>query len=241
MLVANEAAAGAQGMQSVPGGLYFAPVANAARAAQPVVSFWLDERAVTNAEFLAFVRAHARWRRSNVPRALADEAYLSSWEGDLELGATTHTEQPVTFVSWFAASAYCRSIGKRLPSEAEWELAANPPEPDPLARARARSRILAFYARPRGAVPRAGLTSPNSFGLRDLHGLVWEWVAENGGELGVGSESAAGSEDRFCGGGAEGARDADDYATFMRFAFRESLAPSYALHHLGFRCAKSAP
>ncbi|HEU4431586.1 MAG TPA: formylglycine-generating enzyme family protein, partial [Myxococcota bacterium] len=52
--------------------------------------------------------------------------------------------------------------------------------------------------------------------------------------------AATARDDRFCGSGSEGASDPEDYATFMRFAFRESLEPSYALHHLGFRCAQDA-
>jgi formylglycine-generating enzyme required for sulfatase activity len=43
-----------------------------------------------------------------------------------------------------------------------------------------------------------------------------------------------------CGGGALGAADARRYTSFMRVAFRSSLQASYALHHLGFRCARSA-
>jgi formylglycine-generating enzyme required for sulfatase activity len=224
----------------VPGGFYAPPASVAGARIESVAAFWLDERAVTNEEYLAFVTRNPAWRRSRAPRALADAAYLSSWVGDLEPGAGAPLDRPVTFVSWFAASAYCRDAGKRLPTEAEWELAANPPERDPVARARTRSRILAFYGRPRGPLPRAGQGPPNDYGLRDLHGVIWEWVAEDGSPRSAAAEPSAADAGQFCGAGAAGAGDAEDYAAFMRFAFRDSLAASYALHHLGFRCARDA-
>jgi formylglycine-generating enzyme required for sulfatase activity len=45
---------------------------------------------------------------------------------------------------------------------------------------------------------------------------------------------------KFCGGGALGARDPEDYASFMRFAFLSSLEARYSARHLGFRCARDA-
>jgi len=230
-------------MVLVPGGSYAAFYPVKGEAPLQVAPFWLDERPVTNAEFLEFVRVHERWRRSRVTRLFADEAYLSSWAGDLELGPDSRPEQPVTFVSWFAASAYCRSVGKRLPTEAEWELAASPLGDDPQAKAEANRRTLAFYARPRGKLPRAGDTPPNRYGLRDLHGVIWEWVDDWNASLAL----ADNRQDRdpvneaVCGGAAAGASDPESYATFMRFAFRSSLEGTYSLHHLGFRCARSAP
>jgi formylglycine-generating enzyme required for sulfatase activity len=229
-------------MLRVPGGAYEPLYALAGEGTRTVAAFWLDERAVTNAEFLEFVTRHPRWRRSQAPRVFVDAAYLSDWSGDLALGDAP-PDRPITFVPWFAASAYCRSLGKRLPSEAEWELAANPPAASEQARAEARRVVLAFYARPRGPLPRAGLGAPNEFGVRDLHGVIWEWVEDWNSALVPGDEreSKDARDERFCGGGVAGASEADDYAAFMRFAFRASLEATYALHHLGFRCARSAP
>lgn len=233
----------AEAMQRVPGGAYapFYPVPG--EGVRAVGEFWLDARPVTNAEFLDFVRTSERWRRSRAPRLFVDGAYLSHWRGDLELGGDAAPDAPVTFVSWFAASAYCRKLGKRLPSEAEWELAANPPSATAAERAESLRRVLAFYGRPRGPLPRVGQTPANALGLRDLHGVIWEWVADWNASLSL----ADNRQDRdrenqlFCGGAAAGARDPDDYASFMRFAFRGSLEATYALHHLGFRCASSSP
>jgi formylglycine-generating enzyme required for sulfatase activity len=238
---APEAAGPPPEMRLVPAGTYrpFFPVKDEAPIRVP--AFHLDALPATHAEFLAFVRESPRWRRSAVPRIFADESYLSDWAGDLELGDGAPPDRPATFVSWFAAAAYCASRGKRLPSEAEWELAAQPTGEDDAARAESERRILAFYARPRAALPRVGGTPPNALGIQDLHGVIWEWVDDFDASFAA-SDSRADRDralDAVCGGAATGAADTRSYATFMRVAFRTSLEARYALHHLGFRCARS--
>ncbi len=89
-----------------------------------VAAFWLDTRPVTNAEFLEFVRANPKWRRSRVAPLFADDGYLGDWAGDLGLGPRAPADAPVVRVSWFAARAYAAWRGKRLPTTAEWERAA---------------------------------------------------------------------------------------------------------------------
>ncbi len=208
-----------------------------------VEAFDMDEHAVTNAEFLAFVRESARWQRTTVARLFADAQYLSHWAGDTELGASARPEQPVTFVSWYAARAYCRAQGERLPTEAEWELAAQADahtadahrDPEFVA------RILDFYTRPHAAIGDVGSLEPNVFGIRDLHGLIWEWVDDfNASMVSVDDRTRGDAQaSRFCGGASLGAADVADYAAFMRYAFRSSLRASYTVHNLGFRCVRS--
>lgn len=227
----------------MPGGVYAPFYPSKGDPQRQVAPFWLDDRPVTNAEFLGFVRTHERWRRSRAPRLFVDAAYLSPWSSDLALGPEQDPRQPATFVSWFAASAYCRSLGARLATEEEWELAANPPVASPKERAETARRILAFYARPRGKLPLAGQTPPNAYGLRDMHGVIWEWIADWNASFAPADNRQEGDRENevFCGGAAVGANDPQSYATFMRFAFRGSLGATYALHHLGFRCARSEP
>jgi sulfatase modifying factor 1 len=89
----------------------------------PLPAFLLDATPVTNAQLLAFVVAQPQWRRDRIKRVFADRGYLQHWQGPLTLGEEG-PDQPVRFVSWFVARAYCAASGGRLPTEAEWELAA---------------------------------------------------------------------------------------------------------------------
>src|SRR3546814_8859512 len=68
-----------------------------------VAPFGLQKRPVTNAEFLAFVKAHPQWRRDRVATVLAETRYLSHWKGPETLGDDALPQQPVVQVSWFAA------------------------------------------------------------------------------------------------------------------------------------------
>jgi formylglycine-generating enzyme required for sulfatase activity len=81
---------------------------------------------------------------------------------------------------------------------------------------------------------------PNYFGVYDLHGLVWEWVADFNTAMVTGDARADSGLDRqlFCGSGSEGAKDRNNFPAFMRYGFRSSLKASYTVHNLGFRCAK---
>ncbi len=209
----------------------------------PVAAFELDLEPVTNAEFLAFVRLHPEWRRGSVNPLLADRGYLGRWAGGETLGQAAPDRAPVVEVSWFAARAYCDARGARLPTEAEWELAA-------AASATAKDgredpaylqEILSWYGSPSPEVlPEVGGRPANAWGVRDLHGLVWEWVEDFNATLASVDNRSDKDPDRglYCGGGAAAAAAKDDYAAFMRVAFRSSLSANYTTSNLGFRCAR---
>ena len=212
---------------------------------QSVAAFELDPCAVTNGEFLEFVRSHPQWRRSEVKRLFAEDGYLAHWAGDLDLG-TAGSRQPVTRVSWFAAKAYAAAHGKRLPTTHEWEYAAragytsNDGSNEPAFRAMLRRWVStpAAYILPAVDADRA-----NFHGLHGMHGIIWEWTSDFNSALITGDSRDGGDGNRqlFCGSGAVGTRDVGDSAAFMRFGLRSSLKANYTVHNLGFRCARSLP
>jgi len=233
-------------MRPIPAGVYVPLLRTTKDAAQvPVASFLLDALPVTNAEFLAFVTANPKWRRSVVSPLFADSSYLETWAGDLEPGPRAPANAPVVRVSWFAARAYARWAGKRLPTTAEWELAAAAgyTRPDGRNDEAFTRDLYAWLARPVPAVlPAADSARPDYHGVRGLHGLVWEWVDDFNTALVTGESRADTGLDRdlFCGAGAVGAKDTSDYAAFMRQALRSSLQANNTTTSLGFRCARDA-
>jgi len=200
-----------------------------------VDAFRLDREPVTNADFLRFVQATPSWRRDRAASLLVDRDYLRQWAAATTLG-TANTRAPVVHVSWFAARAYCAWRGGRLPTEAEWEVAAaadatrKNASSDPAFSA----RILEWYARPAPAVlPEIG-GAPNAWGVRDMHGLIWEWVEDfNASVISADSRDAS---SQMCGAGAA-SKAPEAYAAFLRAAFRSSLEARFTTPSLGFRCA----
>lgn len=229
---------------SLPGGSFTTvlPPALNVKTTQ-VRAFRLDRALVSNADFARFLGKHPDWRRDRVARLFADETYLSHWRSETLPGEKI-ARQPVTQVSWFAASAYCEAQGKRLPRWYEWEFAAAASETSPDAREDAawRQRILDWYSKSaRGVLPDAGASAPNYYGVRDLHGVAWEWVEDASGMLvsDDGREQGDGSN-RFCGAGAASFEQKENYAMLMRIAMLSSMKASYTSGTMSFRCASDA-
>lgn len=233
------------GMVLIPAG-EFAPLFRGEKdpAKIKVPSFYLDALPVTNSDYLEFVRANPKWRRSVVKRIFAEEDYLKDWAADLDPGTKALSNAPVTYVSWFAAKAYAAWKGKRLPTTAEWEYAANASptradgENDPVFI----RQIQQWYSTPSPLVIEpAGLRPANYFGVRDLHGLVWEWASDFNTALVTGDARGDAGLDRqlFCGSGSTGANERNNFPAFMRYGFRSSLKANYTVHNLGFRCASN--
>ena len=135
--------------------------------------FYIDPYEVTNAQFKAFIDANPEWRKDNIPRKYHDGNYLKHWDGnDYPNGRAHH---PVVYVSWYAAMAYAKWVGKRLPTEAEWERAAR----GGIAHKRyvwgnSRDPGRANYGYYGKRTRNVGSYLPNGYGLYDMGGNVWE-------------------------------------------------------------------
>jgi len=140
--------------------------------------FELDRHEVTKAQFAFFVAERPEWRKERLPAASHNGRYLEDWTDGRHPGG--QGANPVVFVTWQAAQAYCRWAGGRLPTEAEWEFAArgggdaefpwgdSPPSPD-----RAN-----YGASGHGRPVTVGSYPPNRLGLFDMAGNVWELVLD---------------------------------------------------------------
>ncbi|MFC4526318.1 formylglycine-generating enzyme family protein [Dyella halodurans] len=227
----------------LPGGSFASVIAADNKSAPAQIKpFRLRTEPVTNAEFLAFVRAHPQWRRDRVAPVFADGQYLSRWASADALGASELPQQPVTRVSWFAAQAFCESEQARLPSWYEWEYAAaaDAHRADARSDPAWRDRVLDWYSRPSNTpLPLVG-GDADVHGVRDLNGLVWEWVDDFNALLvsGDGREQDGADKVRFCGAGAANMQQKENYATLMRVAMLSALKASDTTNNLGFRCAR---
>ncbi len=199
---------------------------------------------VTNKEYLEFLKSHPEWRKSKVKSLFADSRYLTQFQSDLKLRSEVKNDAPVTNVSWFAAQAYCEDNNMRLPTIAEWEYmaAASESKADASKDSAFLGKILEWYSQPgeTATLSKIGGRTKNLYGLHDLHGLIWEWAYDFNSSLVTGEGRTDGSLNRelFCGSGAMSGGNKENYAAFMRFAFRSSLKGASTTWNLGFRCVR---
>lgn len=231
-------------MVQIPGGEY-QPFYGTDTALVKVGPFLIDERPVTNGEFLEFVKAYPQWRRSQVKRLYADTNYLRNWVADTLLPEGLDADAAVTQLSWYAAKAYAAAVGKRLPMLDEWELVAMADEVVPNARQKKSysDRIVNLYLMKNRQYNAVKQSPPNYWGVYNLFDLVWEWTDDFNSVLVTGDARSGDYSDNnlFCAGSATSATDVLNYAAFMRFSMRAGLKAHYTVGNLGFRCAKDVP
>jgi len=207
---------------------------------QPVHSvtldaFWMDRTEVTNGMYALCVAAGACVQ----PRS------GNTYTRDSDYGDAAHANYPVVWVSWRRAEDYCRWAGRRLPTEAEWEYAARGGlagmtypwgDEDP-------SCKQANFSKCVGGTNSVGSYPPNDYGLYDMAGNVWEWVADwydedyystSPAENPLGPASPGSGGNCVIRGGAWCFDE-----RFMRSAMRYAGDPGAADNDLGFRCALS--
>jgi len=204
-------------------------------------AFYIDKYEVTNAQYRKFVKAIGRKEPDGY------SFVNGTWQNGFKPWSDSNFKgdnQPVVCVSWNDAKAYADWIGKRLPTEAEWEKAARGglvgkkyPWGDILTHDDANytgtgGKDIWTFTSPVGSF------KPNGYGLYDMAGNVWEWCADW-----YGSNYHATSPKSNPAGSASGSSrvlrggswlDNDDR---LRVAFRNDSGPPALYGIIGFRCA----
>lgn len=201
-----------------------------------VSAFSLDRHEVTNQQYDACVKAGACTAPS-LPGSHLRKEY----------GANPQfAEYPVIFVNWAQAEAYCRAAGGRLPTEAQWELAA---------RGAAPSKRTYPWGDESPDCTRANLGGPGGcvgdtdrvgrrpegaspFGVADMAGNVWEWTADwydaayyQHGAASDPQGPASGSLKVMRGGCFVSGADS------LRVSCRKAELPATWAYNVGIRCA----
>ncbi len=253
-IAAGVSAALAGDMVDIPGGRFVMGDAegDANEAPRPVTvaPFRIMRNEATNAGFGAFVAATGY--RTDAERSGAGYVWTDRWRlvpgadwrrphgPDTTIdGRGTH---PVVQVSRRDAAAYCRWRGLRLPSEAEWELAARgldgrrypwgdePPRQGASARANFGTVGCCAADAADGYLKIAPVgrfaAGASPYGVLDMAGNVWEWTSSAfPGRPGLVALRGGGwGNDPYC----------------LRVAYRHGNAPDIGLDMVGFRCAGDA-
>ncbi|MEP6788519.1 MAG: SUMF1/EgtB/PvdO family nonheme iron enzyme [Acidobacteriota bacterium] len=210
--------------------------------------FYLDKYEVTNVQFRKFIHKHRQWSVARMPKQFENGNYLKGWSGnDFPKGKVNF---PVVNVSWFAAVAYCQSVGKRLPTEAEWEFAARGGLVDqifPWGNEQVDASRANYGGSKLGAASAVGSYAPNGYGLFDMSGNVWEFMADEwqpyteetrfdpvaGGDRFLSGSYLMVKTRRVIRGGSWGGAPLN-----LRVTYRDSHPADGARDFVGFRCAK---
>jgi formylglycine-generating enzyme required for sulfatase activity len=252
-------------MAQVPGGDFRMGANDGAPDQRPehevtVDAFALDVNEVTVEAFGLCVEAGVCQPTETVHLTAVTEGQAEKWNTFCNWGKPGQERHPINCVDWHQAQAYCAWVGKRLPTEREWEFAArgggeNRGHPwgdaKPLAGQFngcgvecAKMALTHGWkwkplhdeddgfpsTAPVGSFP----GSKGRWGHQDLAGNVWEWTASPFCNYGVdGPENCSKSNIAARGGGW-----ASRYPGIFRATFRTKYPKEYRSQDVGFRCAR---
>lgn len=250
-----------------------------------VDSFWIDKTTVTNAEFAKFIRATGYktdaeqygWSfvfQKFLPKKLKKKDLPSPddtpwWKGiegtywkqpeGPKSSISNRMDHPVVHVSWNDAKAFCKWVGKRLPTEAEWEYAArggleqkkfpwgNELTPEGEYRCNIwQGSFPDHNTKDDGYAGTAPVDSfkPNNYGLYNISGNVWEWTQDWFSasypllRISDNPQGPSTGEAKVIRGGSYLCHKS--YCNRYRVAARSGNTPDSSTGNMGFRCVRDA-
>lgn len=160
-------------MVLIEGGIFTLGAHGEPNAQPPVTvqlsAYYIDRYPVTNAAYLRFIQ-----KTDTTP----PPHWWNPDENNGQFFPPEHTLHPITQVNYDEVQAYCRWVGKRLPTEAEWEKAARSPD----------ERMYPWGNEWKEGMAQFGAISTTSvhthtqgespYGVCDMLGNAWEWIAD---------------------------------------------------------------
>ncbi len=214
-----------------------------------VDSFYIDKYEITNSEFKQFVESGGYYKQD----LWSEEGWFFVRSNNLnapgfwdhpELGFS-HPEKPVVGVTYYEAEAYAKWVGKRLPTEAEWERAARGSDGRkyPWGNQRPDCSLAIFFGCSSSTAKVGYCQKGDSpYGVSDMAGNVYEWVKDVF-DLGYFQISPKNNPQGPSGHalsymvtkGGSFYNTEEHLVTFKRTHFRKTYWDKF----IGFRCAKS--
>jgi rhamnose transport system permease protein len=191
-------------------------------------AYQIDHFEVTNDDFTLFVNA------TGYQTEAEKEGAKKTWRSEAE-GNGNH---PVVRVTWNDAQIFCEWLGKRLPTEQEWEKAARGEQGNlfPWGNTFDPSKANLKASGIRGTVAVGSFPAGASpYGVEDMAGNVWEWTADP-----YQAYPNSTYQDKFYSDQLRVTRGGGwfDEEPQVRSANRSAAAPDSANDDLGFRCVK---
>jgi iron(II)-dependent oxidoreductase len=194
-----------------------------------VDSFYMDRHEVTNEEYVRFCEETGH----RLPEF---------WNTDIFRSGIDYQDYPVVGIDWSDANKFAAWAGKRLPTEAEWEYAARGglvdkdyPNGNNWTKEIAKQDTSTW----KNLVDPVEYYESNGFGLYDMSGNVWEWVADRYSEAYYSkseTDNPAGAKsgnNRVIRGGSW-----HSGAMCKKVYYRKGLTSNWCDFAVGFRCVK---
>jgi formylglycine-generating enzyme required for sulfatase activity/proteasome lid subunit RPN8/RPN11 len=194
-------------------------------------------------------RHHVTLRDFNISRFAVTDALFSKWSRHSGAGADGGN-QPKINVTWYEAKLFAMWMGCRLPSEAEWEFACSRGKEWQWCCESEKSLVeYAWYSENSGGrVHPVGLKRPNSSGVFDMHGNVWEWCEDNYDDSFYSQPAGVSPANKGPGfRNTDGAQETNrvtrggcmhSHAEMCRSRYRFHEPPGFSARDLGFRLCR---
>lgn len=223
-----------------------------------VDSFLMETTEVTFAQYVAFL--NVRGPDAHVNRCAGFpciQTQNESRDAPIIYDGATYTigtglsQHPVYGVTWYGAREYCEAVGRRLPTEAEWERAARADDGRIYPWGNTWDNALAKTRVPRDAPPgslQVGSLALGAslYGVYDMAGNVAEWVSDYYSERQYETQARAGGavnptgpitgQQKVLRGGSW-----NGLPFFSRTVHRQLALPDEYRRWIGFRCVEDAP